>query len=131
MVGMTVVRAVLMAVAGALTCALLRAQKPEFRMAVSVAAGLLVLMWSMDGIGEGVEAVRDLTGQSGLPEDAASLLLRATGIAVIAEFGAQLCRDADESALAGRVELAGRAALLGLAAPLLAGLSGRLTALIP
>lgn len=128
---MTVMRAVLLAVAGALACTLLRPQKPEFRMAVSIAAGILVLMWSMEGIGQGVEAVRSLTGQSGLPEDTAGLLLRATGIALIAEFGSQLCRDADESALAGRVELAGRAALLGLAAPLIAGLTGRLTALIP
>lgn len=128
---MTVVRAVALAVAGALTCALLRTQKPEFRMAVSLAAGLLVLLWSLDGVGKGMEAVGSLTGESGLSGQAASLLIRATGIAVIAEFGAQLCRDAEESALAGRVELAGRAALLGLSAPLIADLTGRLAGLLP
>ena len=128
---MAVVRAVLLAVAGALVCALIRVQRPEFRMAVSIAAGLVILVGSMDEISVGLEAIRSLTGQSGLEADTAGMLIRATGIALIAEFGAQLCRDADESALAGRVELAGRAALLGLAAPLIAGLTGRLTALLP
>lgn len=128
---MTVMRAVLLAVAGALVCALLRVQKPEYRMAVSAAAGLMVLMWSLDGISGGMEMIMSLGGQSGLEQETTGVLLRATGIALIAEFGAQLCRDADESALAGRVELAGRVALLGLAAPLLAGLTGRLSALTP
>ena len=128
---MTVVRAVLLAVAGALVCALIRVQRPEFRMAVSIAAGLVILVGSVDEISVGLEAIRSLTGQSGLEADTAGMLIRATGIALIAEFGAQLCRDADESALAGRVELAGRAALLGLAAPLIAGLTGRLSALLP
>ena len=128
---MAVVHAVLLAVAGALVCALIRVQRPEFRMAVSIAAGLVILVGSMDEISVGLEAIRSLTGQSGLEADTAGMLIRATGIALIAEFGAQLCRDADESALAGRVELAGRAAMLGLAAPLIAGLTGRLTALLP
>ena len=128
---MTVVRALLLAVAAALTCSLLRVQKPEFRMAVAMAAVVLSLMWSMDGISGGMEVIRSLSGQSGLEDGTAGVLIRATGIALIAEFGAQLCRDAEETALAGRVELAGRAALLGLAAPLIAGLTDRLTALFP
>lgn len=128
---MTIVRAALLAAAGALVCALLRGQRPEFRMVVATATGLIVLLWAMEGISTGMDVARGVAEQAGLQGETVSTLLRATGIALVAEFGAQLCRDADESALAGRVELAGRAALLGLSAPLLASLTERLSALLP
>lgn len=119
---MAAMRAALLCVAGALTCALMRQQKPEMRMAAAIAAGLGALYLSLDGLGAGVEMLRLLSGRAGLDSDGSTLLIRATGIALIAQFGSQLCRDAEESALAGRVELAGRVVLLGMTAPLLTGL---------
>ena len=119
---MAAMRAVFLCVAGALVCALMRQQKPEMRTAVAIAVGLGALFLSMEGLGSGVEMLKTLSGDAGLGEEKSLLLIRATGVALLSEFGAQLCRDAQESALAGRVELAGRAALLGMSAPLLTGL---------
>ena len=119
---MAAMRAVFLCVAGALVCALMRRQKPEMRTAAAIAVGLGALCLSLDGLGSGVEMLKTLSGEAGLGEESSMLLIRATGIALIAEFGAQLCRDAEESALAGRVELAGRVALMGMTAPLLTGL---------
>ena len=119
---MAAMRAVFLCVAGALVCALMRQQKPEMRTAVAIAVGLAALFMSLPGLGAGVDMLKQLCEETGLQQDSSLLLIRATGIALIAEFGAQLCRDAEESALAGRVELAGRVALLGMTAPLLTGL---------
>jgi len=47
-----------------------------------------------------------------------SLILKVIGIAYIAEFGAQVCRDAGEGAVAAKVELAGKALVLLLALPI-------------
>lgn len=123
--------AVCICVAGALICALLRVQKPEFRAAVAIGAGLCALMLSMDGIRTGVNILRQLCAQAGMDGDSIGVMLRATGIALIVEFGAQLCRDAEESALAGRVELAGRVALLGMSVPLLGTLAQRIWEILP
>ena len=49
--------------------------------------------------------------------------LRGVGIAVTAELGAQLCTDAGESAMAGRITLAGRVAMLSLCLPMLTELA--------
>lgn len=123
-------RAVFLCVAGALVCALVRQQKPEMRLAAAIAVGLAALFLSLDGIGAGVDMLRRLSGEAGLEGESSLLLIRATGIALIAEFGAQLCRDAGESSLAGRVELAGRAALMGMTAPLLTGLLQRIEGIL-
>lgn len=128
---MTAVKAVFLCVAGALVCAVLRPQRPEMRLAAAIAVGLAVLSMSLEGIGEGVRVFGQLGGQAGLSEGTSQVMLRATGIAMLAEFGAQLCRDADEGALAGRVELAGRAALLGMTAPLMSDFVGRVASILP
>lgn len=128
---MDVLKLTAMLVAAALMCAALRVQRPELAMALSLAAGVLALLWAMDALSEAVQGLFSLAGGAGLNEDAISLMLRASGIAVIAEFGASLCRDAGEGALAGRVELGARAALLAMSVPLLTGLVERLRAMLP
>jgi stage III sporulation protein AD len=47
------------------------------------------------------------------------LLLKALGIAVLIQTSADLCRDNNNAALAGAVELAGKVMILTLAIPLL------------
>ena len=128
---MAAVQVAALCVAGALLCAALRAQKPEMAMVCALATGLAALMGCLDGLSGAVQAVRTLSGRSGLPEDSTQVLIRATGVALLSDFAAQLCRDAGESALAGRVELTGRVTLLTLAAPLLIGLTAQLTSLLP
>ena len=112
-------------------CASLRPQRPEFAMALSLAAGVMALVWAMDYIKEAVEGLTALARGAGMGEGAMALMLRAAGVAVLAEFGASLCRDAGESALAGRVELGGRVVLLAMSVPLMTGLVERLRAMLP
>ena len=127
---MAAVRAVLICVTGALLASLLE-RSPELRMGVVIATGLCVIGFCLDGLRESVQALERLSAQAALDGEHTAAMIRATGIAMLSEFGAQLCRDAGESALAGRVELAGRVTLLGIAVPLLAELTARLGALLP
>jgi stage III sporulation protein AD len=46
-------------------------------------------------------------------------LLRVIGVAYIAEFGAQVCRDAGEGSIAMKIELAGKLIILVMAIPIL------------
>ena len=124
-----ILRAVAVCVAGALLASLL-GKTPALRMGVSLAAGLCAAALCVEGIRGAAAALVSLSAQAGLEGAHASAMLRATGVAMLAEFGAQLCRDAGEGALAGRVELAGRVALMGIALPILAELTERLGALL-
>ncbi len=128
---MAVVKVAMLCVAAALMCAAIKVQKPEMSMALSLAAGTLALVWSLDYIREAVEGLQALAGGAGLENGAMGVMLKAAGVALLTEFAQQLCRDAGESALAGRVELCGRAALLAMSVPLLSGLVARLSQLLP
>ena len=128
---MDVVKLALLCVAVALLCATLRVEKPEMAMALSLAAGAMALIWALPYVRDVVEQVTALATGAGLTDASMTMMLRAVGIAIVTEFSAQLCRDAGEGALAGRVEFGGKAALLSMSVPLVTGIVARLTALLP
>ena len=102
----------------AMICAMLRGQRPELAMAVSLAVGAaaLVMLTSVVKMSlPHLEGVGRLFG--GVDGEAMTAMLRAAGITVISELGAQLCRDAGESALAGRIALIARVSILVLCIP--------------
>ena len=114
-------------VAAAMICALLRVQRPELATVISLAAGVAVVvtlcmrlradMPQMDVLERALRSV---------DPDIRSAVVRGCGIAVIADLGTQLCRDAGETALAGRVALIARFAILALCVPLLSELAALL-----
>ena len=109
----------LLCVGAALICAMLRPQRPEMALGVALAAGAAALMLLLPGLQSAAQVIREFSERAQGAQDGASLLLRAAGIALLAEFAQQLCEDAGEKALAGRIELGVRVALFGMAAPLL------------
>ena len=120
---MAAVRVAVLCVACAMVCVLLRVQKPEFRPMVGIAAALAALGLILPELEGVAEMFRTLC------EPSFGVLIRATGIAMLAETGAQMCQDADEQALAGRIYLAARVVLLGMAAPQLTELVRELGAM--
>ena len=93
----------------------LRGQRPEFAMLLSLCCGVFVLLnllGQMNGILSGLERVMaGLSGQS----DLTGIILKALGICIVAELGS--CRDAGEAAIAAKVELAAKTALVLMCMP--------------
>ena len=116
---MLIVKVAALCVATAMICAALRVQRPEMATALSLAAGVAVLAMLLGELNRAVEGLSVLRDRLGVDADIAAVLLKGAGVAVLSELGAQLCADAGETALAGRVTLAARVAMLALCAPLL------------
>lgn len=116
---MLALRVVLLCVATAMLCAALKTQKPEFALALSLAAGVAAMLMALEPMKQMVSVLRSLFQSANLDAESASVVLKATGIAILSELGVQICDDAGESALAGRIRLVTRIAMLGMAAPLM------------
>lgn len=114
-------------IAVAMICATLRLQRPELATALSLAGGMAALSMALaeaSDAGRWLGEFQKLLGEDG---DVAAIVLKGAGIAVVSELGTQLCEDAGERALAGRIALAARLATLGLCAPMLSRLAGLVT----
>lgn len=115
--------AVLTGIVGLLLCTallavMLRGQRPEIAMALGLLAGVLVVAVLLEQMLPLLRTIRQLTDRGGVETESLLVVLKAAGICLLTHLTADTCRDAGESALATKAELAGRVLLLVLAVPL-------------
>lgn len=96
----------------------LRQEKPELALLLSIGAGILLFFMVLAKIGAVVNVLRDLSVRANVNLLYLGIILKIVGIAYIADFGAQLCRDAGENALASKIEFAAKILILVLAIPI-------------
>jgi stage III sporulation protein AD len=97
---------------------ILRQYKPEIALLVSIAAGVALFLAVLGKIGAVIEVLQDLSRRANVNMVYLGAILKIVGIAYIADFGAQICRDAGEGALAAKIELAAKILILVLAIPI-------------
>ncbi len=86
---------------------------------VTCTGGIVVLLRLIPNLETVISNYSSLGETSGINSYYFGLILKIIGIAYICEFGAQLCRDAAQGALAFKIELAAKIAILILALPVL------------
>jgi stage III sporulation protein AD len=90
-----------------------------YAVLLSVLVGVLVFLYVVQHLRAVLTALADLTAGASVNFLFLDTLLKVVGIAYIAEFGSQVCRDAGEGMVASKVELAGKILILLLAVPIL------------
>lgn len=128
---MEAVRVALICVMTALICQTVKASRPEMAAAVAMAGGVTALLMILPAARETIGQIQTLTQEAGIESSGVSVMLRALGVALIGEFARQLCEDAGESALAGRVALGCRVVILSMSVPLLTELTKTLQGMLP
>lgn len=112
-------KAAVLAIFGSMAGLLLKKTHPQMAMAVVLAAGAALLLSAIAPLAEVAGAMATLGQSAALPDGAVSLALKLMGVALVAQFGAQTCRDSDQEGLAQKVEFFGRVALLAMCLPVL------------
>ncbi len=109
------------AVVAAVFAVLLKKDAPVFALMLGIAVSLIAVLSVMPQLGSIVNIISEIgsmTGEVGY----AGILFKIIGITYVTQFAADICRDAGESALAGRVVLAGKILTAFYAMPVTAGL---------
>lgn len=115
----------------ALVIMLLRQQRPEFAAIATMAAGTASFFLLKDDLAAIVQWISQAGTAIRAPNEAMSIMLKAGGVALISEFASDLCSDAGEKALAGRIDLAERVVLTGMCIPLAAQMLDRMAEILP
>jgi len=96
-----------------------REQKPVFAFLLAVFVGAAIFLELIGVIDRVVSMLEDLADRSGVPSVYLRTLLKVIGVAYIAEFGAQIVRDAGLESVAGKIEFAGKMIILVMAVPII------------
>ena len=92
---------------GAVLAALLKKHTPELALLLAVAVCGAAALAAVRGVREVWAFLEDLLAAVEISSTLFLPLLKTAGIAVVTRIGADLCRDAGESAVASAVEMAG------------------------
>ena len=118
------------AVITAFIAVMLRRSHPEQAMAVTLIAGILMVMAALEVMAPLLGDIQTMLEASGLSGEYIRILFKSLGICVITQLAADACRDAGEQGLAAKTELAGKLTLLALALPLFQKIGGIALSLI-
>lgn len=108
----------------------LRRIQPEIAVQLSILAGAVIFLLVLGKIKVIVDLLQNLADQANINSYYLIIVLKIVGISYLAEFGAQICRDAGEGALATKVELAAKIGVLVLAIPIIVAILESLVRLI-
>ncbi|NLI91871.1 MAG: stage III sporulation protein AD [Peptococcaceae bacterium] len=99
--------------------AVIKQIKPEMALQLSIFTGVAIFLLVMDKIRLVVELLQKLADQANVSSYYLFIVLKIVGVAYLAEFGCQICKDAGENALASKVELAAKIFVVVLAIPII------------
>ena len=115
---------------GAVLAILIKQHRPEFAVLISIVAGMVILVMVLPMLAEAMGFLRHLGGLADGVGEYAGLALRVIGVAYMAELGASVCNDANETAIAAKIDLAGRVIILVMAMPVIADIVRIVTGLL-
>ncbi|ACV63401.1 stage III sporulation protein AD [Desulfofarcimen acetoxidans DSM 771] len=128
---MEIIQIVGLGLIGAILAVILRQQKPELALMLSICVGVLLFLTVIGQISAVFNVLRDLAAQANISMVYVGTILKIVGIAYIADFGAQICRDSGESALASKIEFAAKILVLVMAVPIIIAVLQALLKLVP
>lgn len=105
-------------IVAAVISVLIRKYNPEYSIAISLCAGAVILLMILFQIRPALTQLGDLVNLSGMPVEYGMILIKSLGICYITQLSCDSCRDAGETALASKIEIAGKAGILILSLPL-------------
>jgi len=105
--------------------------RPEIALQLSILAGAAIFILIMSKIKVIVDLLQTLAEQANISSYYLLIVLKIVGVAYLAEFGAQICRDAGEGALATKIEIAAKVGVIVLSIPIIVAITESLVRLVP
>jgi stage III sporulation protein AD len=110
---------------------ILRRERPEIAVQLSLTLATIIFLLVLGKINIVLNLFRDLAEKAHISQMYLNTILKIIGIAYITEFGAQVCRDAGDGAVANKIEFAGKVLVMVMAIPIIALVLDTIVRLIP
>lgn len=109
---------------------MVRQQRAEMALVLSLVAGGLIFVFVAVRLAGLIGLFQDLAARAQVNAFYLGTVLKIIGVAYLAEFGGQVLRDAGDSAVASKVELAAKVVILILAVPIIVAILDTVTRLL-
>ena len=109
---------------------ILRQYNKEFGFYIPLAAGIIILTAVITAMRPALDTVNNLMTAAGMNNIYGQTLLKGLAVCYLTQLATDTCKDAGETAIAGKLELSGKIAIVLLSLPLFHSLVELITGLI-
>jgi len=110
---------------------ILKQYKPEYAVYVTLLAGAIILIFSMDKLAGIMDLLNNLASNSTVNSQFLSILIKITGIAFLTEYAVSVCKDSGETAIASKVDLGGKVIIIAISVPIISALLETVIKILP
>lgn len=97
---------------------------------IRIATVTIFMIFIVTQLSSVYQVIRDLAVKLNMEDTYLSIILKVVAIAYLAEFGSQLCEDAGEKAIGGKIQWAGKVMIFVVATPVIVALMNLIADLI-
>lgn len=101
---------------------IIKQYKPEFAIYVSIITGAIILYMIFGKLQGIINLLQNISSKAGVNSQFLSILLKITGIAFLAEFAINICKDAGEGAIASKIEIGSKVIIVSMSIPIISSL---------
>lgn len=117
---MEIIKIVLLAITAVMLIMVVKDSKSGVQaLFISLFVGVVVFLTMLPKISAILKVFSDLAHKAHVNEFYLTTVLKIIGISYVAEFGAQVCRDAGEGAIANKVQFGAKIIIMVLAVPII------------
>ena len=116
---MNIVQLSLFAVAGVLLAMVLKKERPEYGIIISMVVCICIFFSVVGRLSSLLESVKRLRELATMDAGYFRTVLKMIGITYVAEFAVNLCKDAGYSTIAAQIEMFSKISILLLALPVM------------
>jgi stage III sporulation protein AD len=127
---MDIMKIVAIGMVATILAVILREQKPEIAIQVSIVTGLIIFIFVISKMNSVITVLKYFATKTNIDILYFTTILKVIAVAYITEFGAQVCKDAGESSIASKIEFGGKVIIMIMAIPIMAALMDTITKLI-
>ncbi len=128
---MEIVKIITIGLLAGLIAVLLKNEKPEIAMQVSLAAGIVIFLLMISKLTLVIQAMQEIANRININVVYLNTILKIVGIAYLASFGVEICRDSGQHSIAGKIEFAGKILIITLAIPILMAVMDMIIKIMP
>ena len=110
---------------------IIKEQKPMFAFLLAAFTGIMIFLFLIGKISSVIQVLEDLAQKSSINMVFLKTILKIIGVAYIAEFGAQIVRDAGQESIASKIELSGKVLIMVMAIPIITVIVETVVKLLP
>ena len=106
----------------AIAALILKSSKPELAFAVTIAGGVIILIFALDMLGASLRIFTDIAEKTGIDQSLVKIILKIVAIGYLVEFSAGIVEDFGSKSIADKLVLAGKTIIFTVSIPIIQSL---------